>query len=91
MAAYGEFLGGNGKNCYIVFSFKARSVEASRDGLVGYDAALTQLRSGVRFPLFVACSFLSFSPQRCSSFASFGSGEGSVWLCGPCEGLPWSN
>ena len=24
-----------------------------RDGLVGYDAALTQLRSGVRFPLFV--------------------------------------
>ena len=25
----------------------------SRDGLVGYDAALTQLRSGVRFPLFV--------------------------------------
>ena len=33
----------------IVFSFKARSLEASRDGLVGYDAALTQLRSGVRF------------------------------------------
>jgi uncharacterized membrane protein YcfT len=25
----------------------------SRDGLVGYDAALTQLRSRVRFPVFV--------------------------------------
>ena len=35
----------------------------SRDGLVGYDAALTQLRSGVRFPLFVACSFLTFAPS----------------------------
>ena len=32
---------------------KLAQVEASRDGLVGYDAALTQLRSGVRFPLFV--------------------------------------
>ena len=41
------------KNCCIVFSFKARPLQAGRDGLVGYDAALTQLRSGVRFPLFV--------------------------------------
>ena len=30
-----------------------------RDGLVGYDAALTQLRSGVRFPLFVFCFWTS--------------------------------
>ena len=28
-------------------------VGTSRDGLVGYDAALTQLRSRVRFPVFV--------------------------------------
>ena len=55
----------------------------SRDGLVGYDAALTQLRSGVRFPLFVACSFLSFSPQRCSSFASPGGGEAAEVCRGP--------
>ena len=32
---------------------------SSRDGLVGYDAALTQLRSGVRFPFFVRFFFLS--------------------------------
>ena len=47
------------KNCCIVFSFKARSLQAGRDGLVGYDAALTQLRSGVRFPLFVFCFWTS--------------------------------
>jgi hypothetical protein len=27
--------------------------QSSRDGLVGYDAALTQLRSRVQFPVFV--------------------------------------
>ena len=33
---------------------------SSRDGLVGYDAALTQLRSGVRFPFFVRFFFFQF-------------------------------
>ena len=61
MAAYGEFLGGNGKNCCIVYTFKARPVDASRDGLVGYDAALTQLRSGVRFPSTVRFFFCHFT------------------------------
>ena len=46
---------------------------------------------GGSIPPLCTCSFLSFSPQRCSSFASLGGGEGSVWLCGPCGGLPWSN
>ena len=35
----------------------------SRDGLVGYDAALTQLRSGVRFPLFVLVLFVLLPPN----------------------------
>ena len=35
----------------------------SRDGLVGYDAALTQLRSGVRFPLFVLVLFCLLAPS----------------------------
>ena len=35
----------------------------SRDGLVGYDAALTQLRSGVRFPLFVVVLFCLLAPS----------------------------
>ena len=33
---------------------------ASRDGLVGYDAALTRLRSGVRLPLLVLLLFAPY-------------------------------
>jgi hypothetical protein len=37
--------------------FKTDTFLRSTDGLVGYDAALTQLRSGVRFSLSVSFYF----------------------------------
>jgi hypothetical protein len=39
---------------------KSFTLSMCRDGLVGYDAALTRLRSGVRFPLLVLLVFFSF-------------------------------
>eukprot|EP00985_Skeletonema_marinoi_P002899 scaffold1185_cov108-Skeletonema_marinoi.AAC.1 len=44
----------------------APSLSMSRDGLVGYDAALTRLRSRVRFPVFVL-NFYPFYPQSTGS------------------------
>ena len=41
----------------LCYYFLIRQVSSSsRDGLVGYDAALTQLRSRVQFPVFVMSS-----------------------------------
>jgi hypothetical protein len=49
--------------------------EICRDGLVGYDAALTQLRSWVQFPVFVLFFYLFASsalqhlvPLLCTTF-----------------------
>jgi hypothetical protein len=50
-------------------SLDLNHIGRSRDGLVGYDAALTQLRSRVRFPVFVShsdydtfCKFALLTP-----------------------------
>ena len=43
-------------------SYRCHIGMRSRDGLVGYDAALTQLRSGVRFPFFVRFFFFPGTP-----------------------------
>ena len=58
---------------YIMFCFKHwQHRSSSRDGLVGYDAALTQLRSRVRFSVFVALLFWPCWVSRpTSSQASF--------------------
>ena len=52
--------------------FDTTFVNVSRDGLVGYDAALTRLRSGVQLPLLVLLHNLLLNNLllNCVRFAS---------------------
>ena len=61
----------------IVFCVSNLLSQRSRDGLVGYDAALTRLRSGVRLPLLVHAYLLEFlvafysrvGPHACRTYS----------------------